>query len=142
MHTFLWGGSPFFSDVSVLVAVWRIFRIFRFIRLTGWRIRVGGVAAALCCAQVLMFARCTRLFCVLFVEVSSFSVCGVYVYVACTVLREQVVASALWFIVGIRKLRRFGFEFIVITFFGIGVSSVAAQIGFLLVCVELKEDEF
>ena len=53
-----------------------------------------------------------------------------------------MVALALWFIVGIRKLRRFGFEFIVITFFGIGVSSVAAQIGFLLVCVELKEDEF
>ena len=57
-------------------------------------------------------------------------------------MREQVVALALWFIVGIRKLRQFGSEFIVITFFGIGVSSVAAQIGILLVCVELKEDEF
>ena len=81
----------------------------------------------------------------LFVEVSSFSVCGVYVYVACTVLREQVVALALRFsrvVVGIRKLRRFAIEFIAITFFGIRVSSVAAQIGFLLVCVELKEDEF
>ena len=53
-----------------------------------------------------------------------------------------MVALALWFIVGIRKLRQFGSEFIVITFFGIGVSSVAAQIGILLVCVELKEDEF